>query len=352
MTQFRYIEAEGDASVPASKITPTIIAHVVNDLGFWGRGFVLSLSKRWPITKEAYIKWKGGENRFEGDKAFSLGNVQIIQVQNSVYVANMAAQHGIAKAPGDSPIRYGALEECLEKVAAAAAKKNAVVQMPKIGAGLAGGDWGKIEKIIDRALLQKNIAVYVVSLPGASKKNAKINYIEEGGLSYFENLSKPCILAHSVTEWVRDSDGYLTITEGKWPESKYELVNWSRVLGDMPGIFKLGMCHPYKVKEGKWIIRMVCFTGYPWKEPALDYGCLEECLEKIARWAKKHEASVCMPVIGKDIKTFGLLVAGTIAKKGIDVNILGKEVAPANTKVVKYKKKISGAQNKLTAALG
>lgn len=37
----------GDATAPGGTGT-RIIAHVCNDIGHWGKGFVLAISKRWP----------------------------------------------------------------------------------------------------------------------------------------------------------------------------------------------------------------------------------------------------------------------------------------------------------------
>lgn len=43
----------GDAPSPQAKGSK-IIAHVCNDLGGWGKGFVLAISKRWPEPERAY----------------------------------------------------------------------------------------------------------------------------------------------------------------------------------------------------------------------------------------------------------------------------------------------------------
>jgi O-acetyl-ADP-ribose deacetylase (regulator of RNase III) len=59
------------------------------------------------------------------------------------------------------PIRYEAVEKCLEKLADEALKLNASIHMPRIGCGLAGGKWEEIEPIIEKILLKNNIEVYV-----------------------------------------------------------------------------------------------------------------------------------------------------------------------------------------------
>ena len=74
----------------------------------------------------------------------------------------MIGQHGIRKgAHGEPPIRYGAVEQALEKVAAEAFEKGAAIHMPRIGAGLAGGSWKQIEEILERTLAAKGLDVTV-----------------------------------------------------------------------------------------------------------------------------------------------------------------------------------------------
>ena len=65
---------------------------------------------------------------------------------------------------GNPPIRYEAVKKALQQVANFALENNAKVQMPRIGCGLAGGTWDKIEAIINETLLEKNIEVFVCDL--------------------------------------------------------------------------------------------------------------------------------------------------------------------------------------------
>ena len=52
-------------------------------------------------------------------------------------------------------------DRCLEAVSQEAAARNASVHMPRIGCGLAGGKWEKIEPIIEAELVTKGVDVYV-----------------------------------------------------------------------------------------------------------------------------------------------------------------------------------------------
>lgn len=147
---------KGDATVPQAKGVK-IIAHICNDLGGWGKGFVLAISKRWKAPETAYRFW----HRNRAKNNFALGEIDIVQVEKYIYVANMIAQKGMKTGSNGVPIRYDALEKCLEKLAIQAKEMNASVHMPRIGCGLAGGKWSKIEPIIEKTLLKQNIETYV-----------------------------------------------------------------------------------------------------------------------------------------------------------------------------------------------
>ena len=76
----------------------------------------------------------------------------------------MVAQHGVRAVHRIPPIRYEALERCLEKVADQAKELKASVHMPRIGCGLAGGEWTKIEPLISRKLCEQDVSVTVYDL--------------------------------------------------------------------------------------------------------------------------------------------------------------------------------------------
>ena len=136
----------GDATDPISK--PAVIAHVCNDVGAWGAGFVLALSRR----------WKGPETAYRSRSILALGDVQFIDVGGGITVANMVAQRGCS---GPRPwIRYNALEDCLRKVEAHASVACASIHCPRIGCGIAGGDWNSVEPILTRTCPNVRVVVY------------------------------------------------------------------------------------------------------------------------------------------------------------------------------------------------
>ena len=148
--QIQYIA--GDATAPIGDGNK-IIAHVCNDIGAWGAGFVLAISKRWPQPKAEYLKEKS-------QRSLALGTVSVIQVEPRIWVANMIAQRGIRTQDGEPPIRYAALRQCLGILAAEAQKLQATVHMPRIGCGLAGGKWEAVEPLIRVAIPGTEVFVY------------------------------------------------------------------------------------------------------------------------------------------------------------------------------------------------
>jgi O-acetyl-ADP-ribose deacetylase (regulator of RNase III) len=157
MIQIAYLT--GDATVPQTA-GPKIIAHICNDLGAWGKGFVLAISKRWLEPKRAYRAWY----RQHETNDFALGEIQIVQVESNIWLANMIGQHGLRTSSKGVPIRYDAVSQCLEKLSVHAIGLEASVHLPRIGCGLAGGTWDKIEPLILSELSARDIAVFVYDL--------------------------------------------------------------------------------------------------------------------------------------------------------------------------------------------
>jgi O-acetyl-ADP-ribose deacetylase (regulator of RNase III) len=87
-----------------------------------------------------------------------------VQVGPNTWVANVIGQHGLRSGGRKPPIRYEAVEQCLAKVAEKARELAASVHMPRIGCGLAGGRWERIEPLIVKTLCEAGIPVTVYDL--------------------------------------------------------------------------------------------------------------------------------------------------------------------------------------------
>lgn len=155
----------GDATCPPVG-NPAIIAHICNDRGGWGRGFVLAISSRWKAPEAEYRLWHSGG----AEQGFKLGATKLVDVGEGLWVANMIAQAGTRPSKAGPPIRYQALQSCLEALADEASNLGASVHMPRIGCGLAGGTWDRVETIINDTLVAAGVPVIVYDFdPGPGK---------------------------------------------------------------------------------------------------------------------------------------------------------------------------------------
>jgi O-acetyl-ADP-ribose deacetylase (regulator of RNase III) len=149
----------GDATYPVGDGVK-IITHICNDSGGWGQGFVLALSKRWKAPEQRYRR--EATSRI----GLKLGDVQFCPVTNNtagiteIIIANMVAQKGYKSKTNLVPVQYGALKDCLVKVAEVAKLVHASIHMPRIGCGLGGGEWSKIEPILLTTLEGIETVVY------------------------------------------------------------------------------------------------------------------------------------------------------------------------------------------------
>ncbi|MGI5347966.1 macro domain-containing protein [Streptomyces sp. CA-250714] len=151
----------GDATSPQGKGVK-IIAHVCNDLGGWGKGFVLALSRRWPEPEAAFRRW----HRERAHNDFGLGAVQFVQVDRYVWVANMVGQRGIRRGSKGVPVRYEAIDTALGLVGDKARELGASVHMPRIGCGLAGGRWERVQPLVEERLVRRGVSVTVYETDG------------------------------------------------------------------------------------------------------------------------------------------------------------------------------------------
>ena len=94
---------------------------------------MVSISKRWKEPQHDYRDW----HRHRSGNDFSLGAVRLVQVQPDLWV------------------------QWLTALARHARRLRASVDMPRIGCGLAGGTWDKIEPIVIRTLCERDVPAMV-----------------------------------------------------------------------------------------------------------------------------------------------------------------------------------------------
>lgn len=159
MSKMNYIV--GDATEPTGD-GMKIIAHSCNSKGGWGKGFVMSISKKWKKPERDYKYWHKLCNA--NGSTLPLGRCQFVWCEPNIVVANMIAQEGYTTK--DKPaFNLEAARKCLKEVYEYAKDYNASIHLPRIGVGLGGfPEWHPIEQVIEEELCSKGIEVFVYDL--------------------------------------------------------------------------------------------------------------------------------------------------------------------------------------------
>jgi O-acetyl-ADP-ribose deacetylase (regulator of RNase III) len=133
-----------------------IVAHGCNCLGAFNAGIAKQISINFKKANDHYIDlYKKGK--------LELGFVQVVKVGDSKRIANCGTQYSYGSPKnGAVYLDYTAFKEVFEKLYKYVKKENLILGIPKIGAGLAGGDWIKLEKIIQDIFHDYPIYVYTL----------------------------------------------------------------------------------------------------------------------------------------------------------------------------------------------
>ena len=144
----------GDATNPESDTDLKIIAHGCNNVGAWGAGFVLALSRKWDAPEESYKELDF--DTLEG------GETQLVKCEPGIYVANIITQTFHTS----HPVRYDWLRLGFQRLDyfARTTTLSTSIHMPRIGCGLGGGRWSVVESLI-REYFSSETDITVYDLP-------------------------------------------------------------------------------------------------------------------------------------------------------------------------------------------
>lgn len=129
-----------------------IIAHGCNCSGGFGSGVAKIIASKYPEAKIAYL------NKLKTNRGWRLGDVQIVNTRGKI-ICNCATQERFGY-DGRKYVDYEAIKEVMFFLKRLSIEMNETIAIPKIGAGLAGGDWNVIEKIINEVFQETKIVVY------------------------------------------------------------------------------------------------------------------------------------------------------------------------------------------------
>ena len=150
---------KGDVTKPEETGGIRVVAHICNDEGGWGpegQSVADAIGKRWPEAKREY------KDLFHSGVELKLGEVQLVDVGDKLWVANCIAQHGYRRPGNLQPFKYEAFETCMGFLVRNFVGRNATIHMPKVGTRLGGADWSDVAHIIERTLgeAELNVTVY------------------------------------------------------------------------------------------------------------------------------------------------------------------------------------------------
>ena len=124
---------------------PAVIVQQVNCLGVMGAGLAKQIATKWPVVKLHYTNLCRG---FEAHSPELMGEVQFVEVSESVYVANLFGQNGYGR--GQCFTDYTVYPRALKSLLQAPVQSPQVYIPYGLGCGLAGGDWSVMEPLLEK----------------------------------------------------------------------------------------------------------------------------------------------------------------------------------------------------------
>lgn len=125
--------------------TSEVIAHCCNCFNTMGAGVALAIKKQYPRAFIVDNNTKKGDRKKLGAFTKSIGTPTIYNLYGQYFYGNYG---------GKSPIDYNALEKAIVAMKNDLLANNytGTIALPRLGAGLAGGDWNKIQSIVEKHL--------------------------------------------------------------------------------------------------------------------------------------------------------------------------------------------------------
>ena len=152
----KIIHREGDVV----KCQSTILAHSTNAMGAYGAGVAKAIREAFPHAYEAYIY----KYRRTGWK---VGDVQFVHAPKgaaySTIIANCCTQHYYGRCRDYND--YGAFHTVFHTVLSYAQELGlSHIAAPRMGSGLAGGSWDRIESILRDVIANYDVDAHIYSL--------------------------------------------------------------------------------------------------------------------------------------------------------------------------------------------
>ena len=132
-----------------------IIAHGVNCQGVMGSGVAKVIRNKYPQAYQDYLDFCA----LRDPDYFLLGAVKSSHQPDGKIILNCFTQLDYGK-DGKRYVSYDAIDDCMVYINEYLDPRTGNISMPKIGAGLGGGNWEVIESIIKYRLDKHTVNVY------------------------------------------------------------------------------------------------------------------------------------------------------------------------------------------------
>lgn len=129
-----------------------IMGHGVNCQNGFGSGIAGQIAKKYPAIKREFHL---AHDNFD----YGLGDCQLCCVEEGMEIANCYTQSNYGY-DGKKYVSYDAIESSLKELHKHAKRYRLTVGLPKIGCGLAGGNWNIVESIINEVFNDMEVTVY------------------------------------------------------------------------------------------------------------------------------------------------------------------------------------------------
>jgi len=131
---------------------PNPIVHGCNSKGVMGSGFAKELVTKYPEIYDGYKNFCASPN--------VLGKIYVSETKRGTYIFNCITQENYGK-DGKKYVSYDAVDSCFFTIKHLMEPLNFnKIHMPKIGAGLGGGNWDIISAIIESHMKDYMVCVY------------------------------------------------------------------------------------------------------------------------------------------------------------------------------------------------
>lgn len=128
------------------------IIHGCNSHGIMGSGVAKAIRDKYPRAYRDY-------NDKYNNCGLELGTIVVSVQDDRKVIHNAITQKDYGRNPNTVYASYWAIAEAFRKINLWGIRE---IAMPKIGAGLANGDWNVIEAIIENTLINTKPVVYVL----------------------------------------------------------------------------------------------------------------------------------------------------------------------------------------------